>query len=259
MKIRTKLLGGFLLVVAFLLVGHLLAYIGLTRVAGEVGAVSEEAAEAIKAFEIQSAIADTMRPVRRYVDSGDPAEKETFTNLVAVVEDRIAEMQAMKLEGKESALEHLAEGWVELRDELTAIMDIRNPAGTNSEQAATRLRKAEGLADWVHGYSYTFVVTTQQRLLRTRQEAEATVRSTLLLLAVVAVLALAAALAVGLTVSRSITHAVSVLAQAAERISLGELDVAVVLKSKDELGDLAHSFERMRVSLKAAMERLRRQ
>ncbi len=257
MKIRTKLLGGFLVMAALLLVSSLIAYAGLTRMAAEIEAINEEAAEAIKAFEIQSAIADTLPPVRRYLYNGDPSEKETFANYASVVEDHITEMREMDLEGKENALEHLAERWEELRGELTTIFEIPDPVG--NEEATAGLHRAEGIAGWVHGQSYTFVSISQQRLARTRQEAAATVHRTLLLLVVVAVLALAAGLAVGMTVSRSITKSVTTLIQAAERISMGELDAAVTLKSKDELGDLAQSFERMRISLKVAMERLQRQ
>ena len=257
MKIRTKLLGGFLLIVALLLTSSLIAYASLTRIAAAMEAVNEEAAEANKAFEVESAIFDTLPPVRRYLSNGDPSEKEAFTKQVAVVEDHIAEMRTMDLEGKEAALDRLVGMWAELRDELTAIMDIANPVG--NEEAAAHLHIAEGIARWVHGQSYVFVSISQQRLLRTRQEADATVRSTLLLLVGVAGLALVVGIAVSLTVSRSITNAVTTLTQAAERISMGELDAAVVLKSKDELGELAQSFERMRISLKAAMDRLQRQ
>ena len=257
MKIRTKLLGGFLMVATLLMVSSLIAYVGLSRMAAEVKAVDEEAAEAIKAFEIQSAIADTLSPVRRYLSSGDPSEKEAFANLVAVVENHISEMSAMELEGKETVLEYIAARWPELRDELAAVLAIYNPVG--NEEAADRLHRAEGIANWMHGQSYTFVNVSQLRLLRTREEANATVRSTLLLMVTVAVVALVGGLAVGLMVSRSITTAVGTLIQAAEHISMGELDTAVALNSKDELGDLAQSFERMRVSLKAAMDRLQQQ
>jgi methyl-accepting chemotaxis protein len=256
MKIRTKLLGGFLMVVALLLTSSLIAYAGLTRMAAEVEAVNEEAAQAIKAFEIESAIDNTLAPVRRYLYNSNPSEKEAFANLVNVVEDHITEMRAMDLKGKENALEHLVERWEELRNELNAVLEIPNPVG--NEEATAGMHRAEGIAGWVHGQSYTFVSISQQRLARARQEAAGTVRSTLLLMMVVAVAALSAGLAVGLMVSRSITSAVTTLIQAAERISMGELDVEVALQSRDELGDLAQSFERMRVSLKAAMERLPR-
>jgi len=256
MKIRTKLLIGFLLVVALLLVGSIIAYLGLTRMAAEVEAVNKEAAEAIKAFEIQFAIADTLPPVRRYLYNGDPSAGEDFADLAKDVDDHINEMRAMDLKGKESALERLAEGWAELHDELAAILEIPDPV--DNEETAASLHKAEGIANWVHGHSYTFVSISEQRLQRARQEAEVTVRSTLLLLIGVALLALIVGLAVGLIISRSITGAVTALTQAAERISMGELDATVSLKSRDELGDLAQSFERMRISLKTAMDRLQK-
>jgi len=69
MKIRTKLLGGFLAMVLLLVTSSLIAYVGLTRVAAEVEAVNEEAAEAVKAFELQSAIADTLPLVRDAIEA----------------------------------------------------------------------------------------------------------------------------------------------------------------------------------------------
>jgi len=48
------------------------------------------------------------------------------------------------------------------------------------------------------------------------------------------------------------------LTDIAERMSLGELDEEVNIKSKDEIGLLAMAIERMRISLNLAMGRLRR-
>ncbi len=58
----------------------------------------------------------------------------------------------------------------------------------------------------------------------------------------------------GAGIARNILY----LADVAERMSLGELDVKVEVKSKDELGRLAEALDRMRISLKAAIERLKR-
>jgi len=46
------------------------------------------------------------------------------------------------------------------------------------------------------------------------------------------------------------------LEQAADQISLGELDKPVISESQDEVGNLAKAFERMRVSLSKAMSSL---
>jgi HAMP domain-containing protein len=48
------------------------------------------------------------------------------------------------------------------------------------------------------------------------------------------------------------------LSSAAESISRGDLDSPIIAETGDEMEDLARSIERMRVSLKAAIERLRR-
>ena len=256
MKIRTRLLIGFLLVVALLIVSSVIAYSGLIRMAAAVEAVNKEATTAIKALEIQSTIADATSPVRLYAYNGNLAAGQEFAELAVIVEERIAEMETVDLEGKESDLEYLAKGWTELRGHLTAVLEISDPV--NSPGTAIHLTKVEGTSSQVNRYLFRVVSASQKQLLQARQEADATVRSTLQLLIVVALLALAAGLIVGLTVSRSITHAVATLTQAAERISMGELDAVVTLKSKDELGDLAQSFERMRISLKAAMDRLQR-
>jgi len=66
-----------------------------------------------------------------------------------------------------------------------------------------------------------------------------------------------AGLAVGIT--RSVTVPVRRLVEAADQISTGDLDATMDVPSRDEIGELADSMERMRVSLKAAMGRLRKQ
>jgi HAMP domain-containing protein len=56
-----------------------------------------------------------------------------------------------------------------------------------------------------------------------------------------------------------IIRPVQMLSEAADRISMGDLDMAMEVRSRDEIGELADSMERMRVSLKAAMDRLKKQ
>ena len=71
-------------------------------------------------------------------------------------------------------------------------------------------------------------------------------------------LVLVSAAGLALIFSRSISKSIIRLTEAADTISLGEFDVPVEKKSNDELGDLAEALERMRLSLRAALERLRR-
>jgi methyl-accepting chemotaxis protein len=58
--------------------------------------------------------------------------------------------------------------------------------------------------------------------------------------------------------ARAIVTPVMKLTDAAERMSLGELNVKIDIKSRDEIGLLAQAIGRMQISLRLAMNRLRR-
>jgi len=57
-------------------------------------------------------------------------------------------------------------------------------------------------------------------------------------------------------VSRGITRPILHLTEAVNRISLGETDVPIEVKSKDEIGQLAEAFKRLQASLKVAIKYL---
>jgi|GEM_PF-5330403 len=67
------------------------------------------------------------------------------------------------------------------------------------------------------------------------------------------VLALGLALFISATITRPLTH----LAEVADRMSLGELDVEIDVEGDNEIGRLAESLRRMQSSLRSAIERLR--
>ena len=71
---------------------------------------------------------------------------------------------------------------------------------------------------------------------------------------------IAALIGTGLAVriTRSVTVPVRKLVETADQISVGDLDAVMEVHSQDEIGELAESMERMRVSMKAAIERLRK-
>ena len=68
--------------------------------------------------------------------------------------------------------------------------------------------------------------------------------------------ALAILIAVGR--ARGLSRNVLYLTEKADQISRGDLDASVDLRSNDELDDLSEALERMRISMKEALDRLRR-
>ena len=68
-------------------------------------------------------------------------------------------------------------------------------------------------------------------------------------------------LLVGVTVllyGQKLTSRIRSLTAVAERISVGDMDAEINVKSKDEIGDLAEAINRMQASIRLSIERLRR-
>ncbi|HEY2986266.1 MAG TPA: HAMP domain-containing protein, partial [Candidatus Binatia bacterium] len=65
----------------------------------------------------------------------------------------------------------------------------------------------------------------------------------------VLVVALAASLIFSLVLAQRITRRLGQLKELADKVSMGDLETSVAIESNDEIGDLAHSLERMRASL----------
>jgi HAMP domain-containing protein len=85
---------------------------------------------------------------------------------------------------------------------------------------------------------------------------EGEIRRTLFPLAGIVLALLAAGVALSVLLARGIVRPILRLTDVADKISKGDLEAAVGVETRDEIGDLALSLGRMRASLKAAMARL---
>ncbi|GGO23397.1 HAMP domain-containing protein [Deinococcus humi] len=90
------------------------------------------------------------------------------------------------------------------------------------------------------------------------RQAGAVLNTALLLVLLAAVLGLFLASLLTRRSARQITDPIDRLVKAADAISMGDLSRPVHSDHNDEIGDLAQALERMRQSLEAAMDRLRR-
>jgi HAMP domain-containing protein len=89
-------------------------------------------------------------------------------------------------------------------------------------------------------------------------ESNAIVRQQLWTLVAFALVILVISALIAVATARRIAGPILQLVEAADQISLGKLDDPVVATTNDEIGDLARALERMRSSLGAALERLRK-
>ncbi|NIO04396.1 MAG: HAMP domain-containing protein [Proteobacteria bacterium] len=167
----------------------------------------------------------------------------------------------------EASLKGDAQGYYDWEDADGAVrpkyMFIAPVAGTNLRVAATTYidefsapaRHVEKKLEEIHD-------RTEKKLLvaagKTLDRFRATSQRTLNILLVVVVLSLAAIIFLTFWFSRTIIRPILDLTRVANRISMGDLDTTVEVKSRDEVGLLAESFSRMQESLRAAIVRLKK-
>jgi len=85
--------------------------------------------------------------------------------------------------------------------------------------------------------------------------------STLFLCGVAGIVLVAVIIIIGLCIviyGYRLTRSIQYLTEAADRISVGDLEAEIEIKSKDEIGNLADAISRMQDSLRLSIERLRR-
>ncbi len=101
---------------------------------------------------------------------------------------------------------------------------------------------------------YGWVLAVQQE----QQEAFAVLRQISMFGLILFGVTILAVFLISLVAGRAITRPINQLTDVAERISLGELDAEIGVRSKDEIGDLAGAIQRMADSIRLSIERLRR-
>jgi methyl-accepting chemotaxis protein len=163
---------------------------------------------------------------------------------------------AFLVDDKGFVLSHPKKQLVEKRENLNAhplIADFRKKGWTTMTAAFTGENGQPALGH-VRRTSYGWVLALMQEE-QEMLEALAIIQN--FALALLAATVLLAAVCAWFS-ARSLATPIMKLTDAAERMSLGDLNVKIDVQSRDEIGLLAQAIGRMQTSLRMAMERLRR-
>jgi two-component system phosphate regulon sensor histidine kinase PhoR len=90
-------------------------------------------------------------------------------------------------------------------------------------------------------------------------QAQQDSRTSIFLLCVLTICGLLLSLVLAILMTRSLTRPLKALVQATEAIAAGNLDVEPRVKRSDEIGRLASAYDKMRLSLRATIDRLHRE
>jgi methyl-accepting chemotaxis protein len=101
---------------------------------------------------------------------------------------------------------------------------------------------------------YGWTLAMQQDVRETFKALKQTETFTYLLLGITAFVVIVISWLLG----RAIGKPIKKLTEVAERISVGDMDAAINIKSRDEIGNLAEAISRMQDSLRLAIDRFRK-
>ncbi len=133
-------------------------------------------------------------------------------------------------------------------DELVAKSDAMLELSRNGQKAAAARIRQEQVQPVNRAVVHKAGELVAQKQLSSKQAvelAENSYRTALATVLVFLVLGLLASLALALSISRPIARNVSLASDAAARIARGELDIRLEVRSRDELADMARSFQQM--------------
>jgi methyl-accepting chemotaxis protein len=260
MKIRTRLALGFAAMLVLVIVTSVVAIANLNRIDRSMEVLTRQTDRAVALGSIRANVLKVEASLLIALQE----RSEGVLTRVAVLIDNLNDEAALYLHPPADSAVVLSASEAKL-----AALEAANQAFTDTAQGY--LDKAADEVVWLPGArpildsaasavleaADALVVDERASLDQVRAELQSIQTSTrnLMLAASLAAALLGVLLAV--TITRSITGPLANLVRVSDKISTGEIDTPVPVSARDEIGELAESMERMRISLKAVIERLR--
>jgi len=261
MKIRTRLALGFAAMLLLVIVSSVVAIANLNRIDRSIGVLTRQTDRAVALGSIRAGVLNAEASLLIALQE----RSEGVLSRAGVLIDNLNDAIALYLHPQaEAGVDVLAAPSSKL-----AALEAANQAFTEAAQGY--LVKAADEEVWLPGarpimdsvasavLEATDALAADERasLEQVQAELQAIQTSTRSLLLAASVVAALLGVILAITITRSITGPLANLVQVSDKISTGELDTPVPVAAKDEIGELAESMERMRISLKAVIERLR--
>lgn len=244
-KIGRKLLKSFLILVVLSASFSGLVFLMVERLSGTLAELNELGEEQALAGRVQGSLSLMQASMNDFIMTGGGEHANEMNRKAREAEGLLSELEGLSApESRKEAIRDLR-GYIE----GAGASVIKLYAMTDAERArrAPDLFREHGKSYWVPG------AEKARELLSSIEESRAVAAQRvergkfLLYLAVIAGGAAIAVifLVIAFLVSRSISRAIGELTGVAEKVSRGEIETEVAVKSDDEIGSLANAFREM--------------
>jgi signal transduction histidine kinase len=209
--------------------------------------------------ELRISFAKVLMPVNDYLIHGNAEEKDNFETLIKALKQQMAVVNKEIIKhrlligderGKEKVLANVEKDILEIESIARQILSVSAPAG--DPESAAMSEEMDAIADKVIDDLNTLIGQSKDDANKATQKSDATEGSIVKTTAVVGTLIVLAATIGGFLFVRGITGQIGQLLRAVQKISRGNLTARVEVRSKDEIGGLAVSFNQMAEDLEIA-------
>jgi methyl-accepting chemotaxis protein len=254
-SLKTKLLSGMLLVILLFTAGAVNNYLSLTQAEDALNQETERNAEVKAAYELKNYVgilysnqADVI------INQSDEAAKEYKENEVKFkqfLELIVLKSDSPKEKELAASLRTASEGFIKSFD---VVMDIYNKKSKlTAEQLRDENKKADDQTDEFKQTVYTvadqYIESFNQESKKSIDYLTEEIQSVKTTLVISCIIDILLGIGIALLLSKIIVGPINVLMNVAQSIAGGDLTRNITSRSKDEIGKLTDSFNRMIVNL----------
>lgn len=248
MKIRrigNKLLLGFMMVIALMLSFSGIVYFFMGKLSTSISNTNEYIEQQSLASDLRHNLSGLAMSVDEYVASGDGAYVDEFNSLSTTIDEDFGKIEDMRLAAVErSIIRDLKDSYGGLKRLGAAVFQIKNPMSA-PEAAALTEQMSEKYAAPVDRKVNVLFDSIREKRLQADKVASDSMSMMYLAIILSSICAAGISVVIAISLARSISRPLGEMSEAAQKISKGELDAAVDVKSDDEVGALAKSFHEM--------------
>jgi methyl-accepting chemotaxis protein len=251
-SVRKKLMGGFSVVLLILALSVAISYYEISTVNKSYSnLINDRAKTVISLKEFQIAILKEQSSLRGYLITGNESNlasynqaRSDFQKLYVQLFKSIHVSKELELLKETNKMENEYSVFANNVIEFKRINNVEEYTNLVSDKGPEIVKRFDQKTEELSQYE-------EKMLDQGRQETTAKVKSNMNLVLILGVIAILAGLVIALTIGGHISKAVLKIANAAKVIAGGDLSADdVKVKNKDEIGELAESFNEMAANLR---------
>lgn len=256
-KIGAKLILGFMMVIALMAIFSTIIYFSVGRLVGNMAEVNMQGDQQVTAGDLRYNLAWLTMPANDYIITDKLEYLKEFDEQAVVVEKKFHDIETFNLTADEQRiLSDVKADFEGIKKMGRAIFAIKNPIGNKKAMNLMEDMDYKYATPGAEKVTKLFDMIKEKRAT-TNVAAKGAEKTANVTIIIGSLLAIFISFAIAIFFARAISKPVKAMAGAAQRIAAGDLDVAVEIKSKDEIGILGYAFQEMIAGLRDIVGKIR--